>query len=145
MSALRFDPDSPHASIATIGRHIGGTISPNQIEHISAVDQLVWTEAVWGTPAVFTRSAAIGRLVKDCAKTHSWISLDADILGGIPHVAGTRVSVGQVLGRVYALGSIQAVANYYQGAVSLEQIKDAIDYAQYIIESLCEPPEAYGR
>lgn len=79
-----------------------------------------------------------------CCRSHLLISIDEHVLGGIPHIAGTRVSVGQVLGRLYVLGSVKDVALYYRGSITPDQIKEALAYAQDFIESVCEPSENNG-
>jgi len=84
----------------------------------------------------------IQRLITQCSVAHQAITTDSEILGGIPHIAGTRLSVGQVLGRLYVHGSMEKVVTYYSGQVNTEQIREAISYAQDFIEAVCEPPES---
>lgn len=55
------------------------------------------------------------------------------ILGGSPHIKGTRLSVCQVLSRLYVLGSIDRVSEYYEN-INPNDIKQAIAYAQDFIE-----------
>ena len=75
-----------------------------------------------------------------CAKDHPNISLNPDVLGGIPHIANTRLSVGQLLGRIYALGSIMAVAEYYsENNLTEDLVKEAISFAQDFVESAGDP------
>lgn len=87
---------------------------------------------------------SIKPLMRKCSVSHQAISTDEEVLGGIPHIAGTRLSVGQVLGRLYVHGSIEQVVAYYGGQATTTQIKEAIAYAQDFIEAVCEPPEADG-
>jgi uncharacterized protein (DUF433 family) len=87
---------------------------------------------------------SIQPLLVQCSVTHQAITTDSEVLGGIPHIAGTRLSVGQVLGRLYVHGSIEKVAAYYGGLVNTIQIREAIAYAQDFIEAVCEPPESDG-
>src|SRR6185295_5888542 len=89
--------------------------------------------------------STIQPLMVECAATHQAISTEGEVLGGIPHIAGTRLSVGQVLGRLFVHGSISEVVSYYGGQVNAEEIKDVIAYAQDFIEAVCEPPESDGR
>ncbi len=77
-----------------------------------------------------------------CQVEHSSISIEPGVLGGIPHLSNTRLSVGQVLGRLYVLGSIEAVGKYYSPDISEEQIKEAIAYAQDFLELAGEPSQA---
>jgi uncharacterized protein (DUF433 family) len=83
-------------------------------------------------------------LTKQCGVDHPDISVDANVLGGIPHIAGTRLSVGQILGRLYVLGSVGDVVEYYRGRIAVGQVKEALAYAQDFIEAVCEPPEDNG-
>jgi uncharacterized protein (DUF433 family) len=75
-----------------------------------------------------------------CANDHPNISLNPEVLGGIPHIKNTRLSVGQLLGRVYALGSIMAVANYYSEINLTEDlVKEAVSFAQDFVECAGDP------
>lgn len=90
-------------------------------------------------------SDGIRAIVSRCCEAYPAITVDEEILGGIPHIAGTRVSVAQVLSRVYVHGSIKDVAAYYDGTISVDQVKQALAYAQVFIESVCERSEGNGR
>jgi uncharacterized protein (DUF433 family) len=68
-----------------------------------------------------------------CAE-HTSINMDAEVLGGTPHIKGTRLSVGKVLSKLYLHGSIQAVVNIHKPHISEEQVKEAIAYAQDFME-----------
>jgi uncharacterized protein (DUF433 family) len=83
-------------------------------------------------------------LMIQCCAEYPLISTDPEVVGGIPHLNGTRISVGQVLGRIYMLESIQGVVDYYQGRISSDQVKEALAYAQDFIETACEPLEDHG-
>lgn len=82
-------------------------------------------------------------MIQGCTE-YPLISTDHEVLGGIPHLKDTRISVGQVLGRIYMLESIQGVVDYYQGRISSDQVKEALAYAQDFIETACEPLEDHG-
>lgn len=56
---------------------------------------------------------------------------------GIPHVAGTSISVSEILVRLYVHGSVSAVVKYYDD-VTEEQIKDALSYANRFMELACQ-------
>ncbi len=79
--------------------------------------------------------ALAGRLCSE----HPAIETNVNIKGGIPRIKGSRIAVSQVLGRIYVLGSIDAVANYYAPEISKEQVKAAVSYAQDFLETACEP------
>ncbi len=70
---------------------------------------------------------------------HPGIETNVNIKGGIPRIKGSRIAVSQILGRIYVLGSIDAVANYYAPEISREQVKAAVSYAQDFLETACEP------
>lgn len=78
-------------------------------------------------------------LFEKCCVEHPSISIELRVLGGVPHIKNTRLSVGQVLGRLYVLGSIKAVAEYYSPYISEEKIKEAIAYAQDFMELAGDP------
>ena len=79
-----------------------------------------------------------------CRQDYPGISLDEAVLGGIPHLDGTRLSVGQVLGRLYMLGSLYEVAKYYSElGLSEEQVKEAIGFSQDFVELAGDPYQSY--
>lgn len=86
----------------------------------------------------------IETLMVNCCLEYPGISLNDEVLGGIPHLKGTRIPVGQLIGRLLALESIQGVVDYYRGRISSDQIKEALAYAQDFIETACEPSEDHG-
>lgn len=70
---------------------------------------------------------------KLCAN-HPLISTDAEILGGAPHIKGTRLAVRTILAKLYVYGSIQAIVKIYEPHLSEEQVKEALAYAQDFME-----------
>ena len=79
-----------------------------------------------------------------CRHDHPSISLNEQVLGGIPHVEGTRLSVGQLLGRLYVLGSILEVAEYYSELnLSEDQVKQAVGFAQDFVELAGDPYQSH--
>jgi uncharacterized protein (DUF433 family) len=68
-------------------------------------------------------------------KEHPAISTYEGIFGGIPHLKGLRLSVADILEQLYLTGSVDAVRNIYSPDVSEDQIKEAIAYAQDLLES----------
>jgi len=83
-------------------------------------------------------------MFEKCRQSYPGISLDEGVLGGIPHLEGTRLSVGQILGRLYALGSFCAVAQYYSELdLSEDQVKEAIGFSQEFVELAGDPYQSY--
>ena len=79
-----------------------------------------------------------------CRKDNPNISTNERVLGGIPHIEGTRLSVAQVLDRLCVLGSIPEVARYYNELdLTEEQVREAVSYAQEFVELAGEPHQAY--
>lgn len=78
----------------------------------------------------------------ECLAEHPLIAMTPSVLGGIPRIASARLSVGQVLGRLWALGSIQCVSDYYDQEISVDEIREAIAFAQDFLEIACDPFEA---
>ena len=75
-----------------------------------------------------------------CRQDYPGISLNEAVLGGVPHLQGTRLSVGQVLGRLYMLGSLLEVAKYYSElGLTEEQIREAIGFSQDFVELAGDP------
>jgi uncharacterized protein (DUF433 family) len=77
------------------------------------------------------------QLIEHLCVEHPSINTDSEILGGKPHVKGTRLSVSTVLAKLYLYGSIQTVVDIYEPHLSAEQVKEAIAYAQDFLEKAC--------
>lgn len=80
-------------------------------------------------------------LADDLCKTHPEISTDPGIFGGMPHIRNVRLSVGDILSKVYVYGSTSRIVDIYAPHVSEEQVKAAIAYAQDFLETACDPNE----
>jgi uncharacterized protein (DUF433 family) len=78
-------------------------------------------------------------VAESLCKRHPSISIDPGIFGGAPHIQGVRLSVGDVLSKLYIYGSIKAVLDIYSPDVNEEQIKEAIAYAQDFLETAYDP------
>jgi uncharacterized protein (DUF433 family) len=72
---------------------------------------------------------------------HPAISTEEHIFGGMPHIKGVRLSVGDILAKLYVYGNIQEILESYSPHVSEEQIKEAIAYAQDFLETACDPDQ----
>jgi uncharacterized protein (DUF433 family) len=83
-------------------------------------------------PSPFVREIAV--IAQQCCQEHPGISLDRGIFGGAPHIREVRISVSDILVQVYLLGSLQAVVDYYSSEISLDQVREAIAYAQDFLE-----------
>lgn len=78
---------------------------------------------------------------------HPSISTDPGIFGGNPHIKNVRLTVGNVLAKLYVYGNTKAIADIYAPHVSEAQIKEAIAYAQDFLEEAIhahEAPEDHG-
>ena len=85
-----------------------------------------------------TSQLDVSAFARDLANEHHHISVSPDVASGIPHLTGTHLSVGDILAQLYTLGNVAAVLDYYQqDAVSEDQVKEAIAYAQDFIEEAC--------
>lgn len=78
-------------------------------------------------------------IASSLTEEHSSISTDPGIFGGMPHIKNVRLSVGDVLSKLYVYGSIQAILDDYSPDVNEDQIKEAIAYAQDFLEAACNP------
>jgi len=74
-------------------------------------------------------------------EVHPAISTDESIFGGMPHIKGVRLSVGDILAKLYVYGNIQEILETYSPHVSEEQVKEAIAYAQDFLEMACDPDQ----
>jgi uncharacterized protein (DUF433 family) len=85
-------------------------------------------------------------LVERLCAEHPSICTDPEVLGGTPHIKGTRLSVRTILGKLYLYGSVQTVLDIYEPHLSEEQVKEAIAYAQGFLEIACdsEEPQSNG-
>ena len=84
----------------------------------------------------------INEIVSKLCNEHSNISVDSDMLGGMPHLKGFRLSVGNVLAKLYIYGSIERVKEIYPD-ISESHIKEAIAFAQDFLENACASSESY--
>lgn len=83
----------------------------------------------------------IGHLLARCCSEHPHISIEPEVLGGIPHIRDSRVSVAYVLDQLYVLGSIGAVADLFAPEINEKQVKDAVGFAQLFVELACDPDQ----
>lgn len=81
-------------------------------------------------------------LASSLTEEHPSISTDPGIFGGMPHIKNLRLSVGDVLAKLYVYGSIQAILDDYSPDVNENQIKEAIAYAQDFLEAACDPRQS---
>lgn len=89
------------------------------------------------SPVAQYNRALAQRLCED----HPEISTDADIFNGNPHLKNVRLTVGNILAKLYNYGSIAAVVSIYKQAISEDQVKEAIAYAQDFLEAAIHPNE----
>lgn len=76
------------------------------------------------------------QITETLLKEHSQISIDPDMLGGMPHLKGFRLSVGDVLSKIYIYESIEKIQEIYPD-IPKSQIKEAIAFAQDFLENAC--------
>jgi uncharacterized protein (DUF433 family) len=81
-------------------------------------------------------------LIERLCAEHPAICTDPEVLGGSPHIKGTRLSVRTILGKLHLYGSVQTVVDIYEPHLSEEQVKEAIAYAQSFLEIACESNES---
>lgn len=77
--------------------------------------------------------------LKELCEAHPDIAIDPEMLGGVPHIKGTRLSVSNILEKLYLYGSVENIKELYGEDISEDQIKEAIAYAQdYLDTSVTE-------
>ncbi len=87
------------------------------------------------------------QLAERLCEQHPDISTDPGIFGGNPHINNVRLTVANILGKIYNYGSTKAVADIYAPYVTESQVKEAIAYAQDFLEEAIhagEPSEVDG-
>jgi uncharacterized protein (DUF433 family) len=66
---------------------------------------------------------------------HPNISTNPGIYDGNPHIKDFRLTVGNVLAKLYVYGSTKKVADIYAPDINEGHIKEAIAYAQDFLEA----------
>ncbi len=61
------------------------------------------------------------------------IAIDAQILGGTPRLAGTRIPVSMVLDAVQHYGTIEGAIRSYPDLIP-DQVREAISFASVVVE-----------
>jgi uncharacterized protein (DUF433 family) len=100
-------------------------------------------EADYGFPpvSIFDDKWIVREVGNKLAGKHPGISRDSKILGGAPHLKGTRLSVAHVLSNLYHLGSIEKVAEKFSKILDAAKIKEALAYAHDFMEIACDLSE----
>jgi uncharacterized protein (DUF433 family) len=76
-------------------------------------------------------------LAKQLARLYPNISTRQDVLGGTPHLRGTRLSVASVVSAVCVHGSLDAALADYRNRYTREQFEDALRFVRdFLTESL---------
>ncbi|MCA1621843.1 MAG: DUF433 domain-containing protein [Acidobacteria bacterium] len=84
---------------------------------------------------------AFRTLAERLREKHQGIGVNERVLGGEPHIKGTRVSVAHVLAHLYHSGSVDAIVNEFKQRISKEQVKQALAYAHDFMEMACDPSQ----
>lgn len=67
------------------------------------------------------------------SKVYPSISVDPEVMGGAPCVAGTRIPVYMILDAIEYQGTIEGAIRSYP-RLTIEQVKDAIGFAKLVVE-----------
>jgi len=70
---------------------------------------------------------------------HPSIAVDPNMLGGNPYLKGLRLSVGDILSKLYIYGDAKKIVEIYEPDLSEGQVKEAIAFAQDFLEEMCAP------
>ena len=76
-------------------------------------------------------------IIDNCLREHPRITAYDGIFGGTPHIRDRRLSVGDILSKIYIYGSIQGVVDAYADyppPLSEEDVKEALAFAQDFID-----------
>jgi len=70
---------------------------------------------------------------KTAARTYPSISVDTEVMGGAPCIAGTRIPVYMILDALEYHGTLQAAIESYP-RLTTQQVKDAIGFTKLVVE-----------
>lgn len=90
----------------------------------------------WKTPDygdLRSYSLPVSESFQIASREYSTITIDPDIMGGAPCIAGTRVPVYMILDAIGYHGSPEGVLESYPN-LTLDQVKDAIGFAKIVVE-----------
>jgi uncharacterized protein (DUF433 family) len=85
--------------------------------------------------AVYTNISVKTTLRKLC-RLHPAIAIDPDMVGGVPHLKGLRLSVGDILAKLYVHGNTDKLVRIYEPDLKESQVKEAIAFAQEFLEEM---------
>jgi uncharacterized protein (DUF433 family) len=80
-------------------------------------------------------SQTVRSVLHKLCSDHPTIGVDSKMLGGQPHIKGFRLSVGDILAKLYTHGNTERVRELYPD-LSLDQVKEAIAFAQDFLEEM---------
>ena len=61
------------------------------------------------------------------------VAIDWNVLGGTPHIGGTRIPVFMVLDAIEYYGTLDGALKSYPN-LTIEQVKDAVNFASAVVE-----------
>ena len=70
---------------------------------------------------------------ENAAAQHQTVSVDANVMAGAPCIRGTRIPIYMVLDAIEHSGEVQAALRSYP-RLTVQQIKDAIGFAELVVE-----------
>jgi uncharacterized protein (DUF433 family) len=76
-------------------------------------------------------------VLREALKGFPLISIDPDVLGGTPRLAGTRIPVSMVLDAVQFYGTIDGAIESYPDLIP-DQIREALSFASVVLEQSVE-------
>ena len=90
----------------------------------------------WGKPdydEIGSYSLSIAESFQVAARECPGITVDPDIMGGAPCIAGTRIPVYMILDAIVYYGSPRGVLESYP-SLNVEQVMNAIGFAKIVVE-----------
>jgi uncharacterized protein (DUF433 family) len=94
------------------------------------------SDKFWATEDEFVRKdfdVPISDVFERAAHGRPSVAIDSAVLGGTPHISGTRIPVFMVLDAVEYFGTLEGVLKSYPN-LTVEQIKDAVSFASAVTE-----------
>jgi len=77
------------------------------------------------------------KALSDALPAFPYIAMDADVLGGTPRIAGTRIPVSMVIDAVQYYGNIEGAMKSYPDLIA-DQVKEALSFASVVLERSVE-------
>jgi uncharacterized protein (DUF433 family) len=105
------------------------------------INQIAFPDPVVRAVPKARTSEQLRELAAKLCQKYPGISISERVLGGVPHIQGTRLSVAHILAHIHHSGSIAAVLDEFKQKISEDQVKEALAYSHDFMEMICDALE----